>query len=50
MNGERLELEGNIGMSLLYMSEENTIHCFTAPLPFAQNITAAGLDRQTDCG
>ncbi|MGM9625161.1 MAG: SPOCS domain-containing protein [Eubacteriales bacterium] len=47
MNGEKLELEGNVSMSLLYMSEENTIHCFSAPLPFAQNITAAGLDENT---
>lgn len=44
MNGERLELEGEIGMTLLYYSEESTVCAFTAALPFSQSIAISGLD------
>lgn len=44
MNGERLELEGEIGMTLLYFSEESTVCAFTAALPFSQSIAISGLD------
>ncbi|MBQ7300765.1 MAG: DUF3794 domain-containing protein [Clostridia bacterium] len=44
MNGERLELEGEVGMTLLYLSEENTVCAFSAALPYAQSIAVAGLD------
>lgn len=44
MNGERLELEGEIGMTLLYCSEESTVCTFGANLPFAQSIAIPGLD------
>ena len=44
MNGERLELEGNAAVVLLYMAEDGTIHSFQNTLPFSQNIAVAGLD------
>ncbi len=44
MNGERLELEGEVGMTLLYFSEESTVCAFTAALPFSQSIAIPGLD------
>ena len=44
MNGERLELEGEVGMTLLYVSEENTVCAFSASLPFSQSIAVSGLD------
>lgn len=44
MNGERLELEGEVGMSLIYLSEEQTICAFSASLPFSQSIAVSGLD------
>lgn len=44
MNGERLELEGDVGMTLLYCSEESTVCAFTAALPFSQSIAIPGLD------
>ncbi|MBE6658108.1 MAG: DUF3794 domain-containing protein [Ruminococcaceae bacterium] len=47
MNGERLELEGEVSMTLLYVSEENTVCAFTAALPFSQSIAVSGLDETT---
>lgn len=44
MNGERLELEGEIAMTLLYCSEESTVCAFSAALPFSQSIAIPGLD------
>ncbi len=44
MNGERLELEGEISMTLLYCSEESTVCAFCAALPFSQSIAIPGLD------
>lgn len=47
MNGERLELEGSIGMTLLYLSEEGTVCAFPASLPFSQSLAVAGMDETT---
>ncbi|MBP3919734.1 MAG: DUF3794 domain-containing protein [Clostridia bacterium] len=47
LNGDRLEMEGNVNASFLYMADDNSIHCFSASLPFSQNIAIAGLDENT---
>lgn len=44
MNGEHLELEGEVGITLIYFSEEQTVCAFSASLPFSQSVTVSGLD------
>lgn len=44
MNGERLELEGEVAMTLLYLSEDNTVCAFSAVLPFSHSTAISGLD------
>ncbi len=44
MNGERLELEGEVSMTLLYLSEDNTVCAFSAVLPFSHSTAISGLD------
>ena len=47
MNGERLEFEGEVSMTLIYLSEEQTVCAFSAAIPFSQNAAVAGLDEST---
>ena len=44
MTGERLELEGEVRMTLLYLSEESSVCAFSAVLPFSQSIAVPSLD------
>lgn len=47
MNGERLELEGEVTMTLLYLSEDNTVCAFSAVLPYSNSTAVSGLDEST---
>ncbi len=47
MNGERLELEGTTEITLLYLSDENTLHSFIGSVPFTENIPIPHLDENT---
>ncbi len=47
MNGERMELEGNVDVTLLYASEENTVHSYVGTIPFSHNISIPHQDETT---